>query len=300
MHSNSHEMGDKLMDKISKKYFQKLPTIPTLPIIAQEILMLVEDDFVTINKIKGIIENDPAISVRILTLANSAYYGFGGNVKTLRDAIFRIGFNNVRYLAVGISLITLFEETKNEKAARYEKIFIHSIATGFTTKFLAGKLSLHISDDILVMSILHDIGLLMMNRYLFEEYQKVHNLLNSSGDLLEAEKDVFGFTHPELGQWLAEEWNLPKSISNIILYHHQPSRAHEDLRHVAIVHIADYLASKHIMRTTPEDIGYACDSYALSLLDISEDDLEVFDVQIKSYSENRLSLSNMLMNPFAG
>jgi len=288
------------MDKLSKKYFQKLPTIPTLPIIAQEILMLVEDDFVTINKLKGIIENDPAISVRVLALANSAYYGIGCNVETLSDAIFRIGFNNVRYLAVGISLITLFEETKNEKAARYEKIFVHSMATGLVAKFLARKLSLRISDDILVVSILHDIGLLMMNRYLFEEYQKVHELLNSSGDLLKAEKDVFNFTHPELGQWLAEEWNLPRRISNIISYHHQPSSAHEDLTHLAVVHISDCLASKYIMRTTPEDIGYACDSYALSLLNMSENDLEAFDVQIKSYSENRVSLSNMLMNPFAG
>jgi len=278
---NNFPEGDSAMKNESLKVFvQKIPSLPTLPVIAQEILMLLDDDLVSVGKLEGIIENDPAISVRVLSLANSAFWGFNA-VKTLRDAIFRIGFNSVKYLAAGVSLMTLFDSGKHGKKD-YQKVFNHSVGTGFIAKLLSRELHTAVPEEILINGMLHDIGILVLNRYFQSSYAKVTDLVTGGEPLIEAERTVLDFTHAEIGSWLVEEWNLPGDIVATTLYHHEPGRSKKYKKQVAIVHLADFLTTRLVLGPMERDPRYPFDPDCLDTLGLSADDMGSLETLIKN------------------
>jgi HD-like signal output (HDOD) protein len=263
-----------------KDFVQKIPSLPTLPVIAQEVLLLLDDDLVSVGKLESIIENDPAISVRVLSLANSAFWGIQP-VGTLRDAIFRIGFNSVKYLAAGVSLMTLFDKGKHGRRD-YQRVFNHSVATGFIAKLLSRNLRLAVPDEILINGMLHDIGILVLSRYFQDSYSKVRDLVKSGKPLIEAEMTVLDFTHAEIGSWLAEEWKLPASIISSTLYHHEPLQAKKHVNQVAIVHLADFLTARIVLGPVEQDPQYPFDHACLDVLGMPESNLAFIESQIKS------------------
>src|SRR5512139_3028347 len=93
-----------------KQHVQQITQLPTIPVVAQEILKLVHDELTSVDKLDNIIENDPPITAKILSVANSAFFGYKTPTKNIHNAILRIGFNNVRDIALGVSLMTVFEE----------------------------------------------------------------------------------------------------------------------------------------------------------------------------------------------
>ena len=92
------------MNDSLKLQVEKITRLPTIPVIAQEIMALINDDLLSVNRLVKLIENDPAISSKILNVANSAFSGLAMPAKTLDNAIMRIGFDSIRNIALGISL----------------------------------------------------------------------------------------------------------------------------------------------------------------------------------------------------
>ncbi|UCD36439.1 MAG: HDOD domain-containing protein [Nitrospiraceae bacterium] len=264
-----------------KKTVVKIPSLPTLPSVAQDILMLVDDKTVSRGRLERIIERDPAISVRILSLANSAFWGTGGPVRSLDQAIFRIGFDSVKYLAVSVSVLTLFEVSSGKSRMHYQRMYNHSIATGFIAKRLARNLGLHCATEILMNGMLHDIGILVMNRYFSGLYQRVMESIRGGETLLAAEKEKFDFTHAEMGSWVAAEWHLHDSLVNTTLNHHVPSAASGDLKLAAVVHAADYLTNSVVLSPTIDDPGYSLDPACYEILGMSHRDFEDLESGLK-------------------
>lgn len=263
-----------------KNFVQKIPSLPTLPVIAQEILMLLDDDLVSLSKLENIIENDPAISVRVMSLANSAFWGVTP-VKTLKESIFRIGFNSVKYLALGVSLMTLFDNAKHNKAD-YQKIFNHSVAVGFMTKMLSVNLRLAVPDEILINGMLHDIGFLVINRFFPDSYSKILDTAKNGRSLIEAEKKHLDFTHAEIGSWLAEEWNLPDNIVYATRFHHEPFLSEKHSVQIAVVHLADFITARTVLSPIGYDPQYPFDPSCLNILRISDNDLKAIESKIKN------------------
>jgi putative nucleotidyltransferase with HDIG domain len=267
-----------------KEHVQKITKLPTIPVIAQEILSLTDDDLVSVKKLEKIVENDPAISAKILSVANSAYFGFKVPAKTLSSAIFRIGFNNVRNIALGISIMTVLGDDRHKKALNYQRVFNHSITVGLVSKAICKYLKLNFEEEIMIGGILHDIGFLVLNRYFSDIYQKVLHTFKSETSLLESEKMVFDFTHVDIGNWLAEKWNLPDNVMEATLYHHIPSYAKNNLKHIAVIHISDYITSQHILSVTEKNPYYPFDPSCLDILGITENHFEEIEVEIRKGS----------------
>lgn len=272
------------MNDSLKSHVEKITKIPTLPVIAQEVLALIDDDLVSINKLKKIVENDPAISSRLLSIANSAYYGFSAPVLTLDNAIFKVGFDVVKNVTIGIAIMTVLEGDKHKTAIHYERIFNHSISVGFISKLISKRFKLPIADEALICGLLHDIGLLILSRYFPERYQEVLLAIDKDKALHETERDVFDFTHADIGFWLAEKWNLPDTVRESIQHHHTPSAAQENLKHVAVTHIADYITSQNIIKAIDRIYSLSIEHSSLEILGISEDDLTEVMTETKNGS----------------
>jgi putative nucleotidyltransferase with HDIG domain len=272
------------MNNSLKLYVVKITKIPSLPAIAQEILAVIDDDLLSVNKLIKIIENDPAISSRVLRAANSVFFGLGTPVKILNDAIFRIGFDMVKNIAFGISIMTILDGERHQSALDYQRVFNHSVAVGLTAKLLSRRFRLTIQDEILICGLLHDLGLLILSRYFPEKYLEILNACERDDTLPDAERKVFDFTHADIGNWLAEKWNLPDIVLDTVLYHHTPSLAQNNLKHVAVVHIADYITSQNIIKSVERDYSHYLDHSCFDMLGISEDDLNDTVMEVKSGS----------------
>jgi putative nucleotidyltransferase with HDIG domain len=275
---------NEIMNKSLKAYVQKIKKLPTLPVIAQEVLTLVSNDSTSVSKIEKVVENDPAISAKILSVANSVFFGLKVRTKTLDSAILRIGFGNVKSIALGISLMTVLHDGDRGKVFDYKRIYNHSVTVGFIARFISKKIKLDFSEEIMMNGMLHDLGYLVMNKYFPEIYGNVMNLHEQGTPLLDAEKTILGFHHTDVGNWLAAQWNLPNNILDTTAYHHTPSHAKRNLKRVAVIHLADYITARKMLSPTEKDPQYPLDDAAFEALKITENDLREFEAEISSES----------------
>lgn len=268
------------MNESLKLYVQKIKKLPTLPVIAQEILSLVNNDLTSVSRIENVVENDPAISAKILSVANSVFFGTKTQTKTLDNAIMRIGFDNLKSIAMGISLMTVLQEGKSGNVVDYNRIYNHSVTVGFVARLISRKLKQDFSDEIMINGMLHDLGYLIMNKFFPEMYGEVIALFEKEGSLIEAEKRVLDFTHADIGHWLAEKWNLPKTVLDTTLYHHTPSLAKRNSKRVAVIHIADYITTRNLLSPMEKDPNYPFDYSSLDILKITEEDIRSFETEM--------------------
>jgi len=259
------------MTESLKQYVQKITQLPTIPVVAQEVLKFVHDEKTSVVKLENIIENDPALSAKILSVSNSAFFGYKTPTQTVHSAILRIGFNTVRDIAFGVSLMTVFEDKDRPGALDYQRVFNHSVTVGLIAQMISRDLKMGFSEEIFVNGILHDLGYLVLNKYFSETYMKVLEIFHKQVSLLEAEKTVMDFTHAEIGSWLAEKWNLPDDVIYTVRYHHTPLLATKKTKRVAIIHIADHMVSKGVFSAIQSDPHYPLERASLDLLGINED-----------------------------
>lgn len=270
------------MNESLKLQVEKITRLPTIPVIAQEIMALINDDMTSVNRLVKLIENDPAISSKILSVANSAFIGLAMPAKTLNNAIMRIGFDSIRNIALGISLITVLNNGKHQNLLDYNRVFNHSVAVGLIANLISKRFKFTGTDEILISGMLHDVGLLILSRYFPVKFMKVLDALKKGKSLSATEKEVMGFTHADMGSWLAEKWNLPDTVSDTVRHHHTPSLAQQNLKHISIVHIADYIVSICILRSTEQNSNSEYDPSSLEMLGMSKEDLKDITAEVKS------------------
>jgi HD-like signal output (HDOD) protein len=278
---------------------QRISKLPTIPAVAQEILSLINDEMAPMDKLEDVIGKDPIISAKILSYANSAFFGMGQPTTTVSGAISRIGLNNVKNIALGISLMTVFDSPRGGKILDYERIFKHSIAVGTIADFIMHRVFPNSGEKIFIDGILHDMGLLVLNRYFPELYSQVIMENKAGTPLIEAEMQIMGFTHAHIGMWLADKWNLPDGIAATILNHHTPALAttganaggrtptEAESRTIrektAVIHLSDYLISESFFAVTKKSPGYHLDPVALDIMRLSQKDMEELTARVTAY-----------------
>ncbi len=251
-------------------FVQKITKLPTIPVVAHEIISITNNDVVSVDKLEKIVSKDPAISAKIVGLSNAAFFGYQMPHADVASAIQKIGFNNVRNIALGISLMTIFGDDHLKLAYDYGRIYRHSIATGLVALRLARNLKIKTGDDFFVGAMLHDLGLLVLNSWFPDLYSKSSEAARERKNLLEAETLVLGFTHAEIGGWIADTWNLPDLVREVILHHHSPSDAEKYKGTVALIHLADHITSERFFSMAEQNIYCPLDPLALILLDITD------------------------------
>jgi len=266
------------MGDILKSYVQKVQELPTLPSTAHEILNLTVNPLLSIEQLQRIIERDPAISAKILSVANSAFFSYPVRITKIDDAIIRIGFNSVKSIAVGISILSFLNDGRT--SSDYRRLFNHCVTVSLTSRYIAKNLRLSISEDILIDGLLHDLGYMVLLRSFPTIFQKILSAHEQTGALLRAEKNILSYTHSDVGFWLADHWNLPETVLDATLYHHTPSLAKRNEQLLAVIHIADYIAAKNIYYPIEKNPNYPLDHGAFDILTISENDFKDMEESI--------------------
>lgn len=220
---------------------QKLKKIPTLSHTAEKILKMTSKETTHLDELVTIIENDPPIMSKVLSIANIVYLGNLKPITNIKDALFKIGFNTLKNIALSISIFSLFKYSK-EKEASYKRLFRHSIATASACQIIAEKYLKEMPEDNFTAGMLHDIGLFALYAIFYREFSEIEQLLTEGFSLKEAEKKVLGTTHGEIGKWLLDFWELPEIFRDVALYHDDnPDKSPLYKKNVALVQVANYI-----------------------------------------------------------
>ncbi len=218
-----------------------LAKLSTLPHLASKVMELVENPKTSASTLAKILSADQILTARILKLANSAYYGFPRKISTLNLAIVVLGFNALRDLVLSISIIDQFG-IEAEKNFRIEQFWRHALVVGRGARLLSRYVNYPVAGEVFVAGLLHDIGYPVMIQQFPDYFKDIFQYASEVNiPFHQAELQVLGFDHTQVGSWLAEGWNLPEKLVYAIRYHHTPERArlHHDL--VNIIHIADLI-----------------------------------------------------------
>lgn len=264
---------------------QKIPKLPTIPPVADRIIQLVNNKAAFIDAIVNTIETDAAISAKVISFSNAAFYRLGGPVTTIQDAVMKVGFDNVKSIALGISLLTIFKP-KNGEAGEYPNICRHCMAVGLIAKDITDHLNWRNHDDVFTTGLLHDLGLMVMNVFFPDIFDRIVKRFSTGLTFVESEKEVCGFTHGDVGAWLADKWNLPDSIYEVIRHHHSPSLAGPKPEVEAIVHLADILAAqKGFSPISLKGYEGPRDAAALKILHMDEQKISEIEARIEEIVE---------------
>jgi putative nucleotidyltransferase with HDIG domain len=258
-------------------FVQKITKLPTIPVIAHELLSLGETDAVSVDKLEEIVSKDPVIAAKIVGLSNAAFFGYKMTDTTISGAIQKIGFTNVKNVALGIALMTIFDNKHNKYASDYCRIYKHCIATGIVAVHLATNLKITACGDLFLCGMLHDIGLLLLNSYFPDLYFKTAEMSREHKNLIEAEIMVLEFTHADIGAWVADTWHLPDAVHEVILHHHTPSIAGKYKQNAALIHLADYITCKRFFCMVEQNSHCPVDPLTLFLLGMPEKNFD--DIQ---------------------
>ena len=216
----------------------------TLPDVFIRINQLVEDPDSTIDDITGAVSRDPSVTVRLLRVANSPFYGFSSTIETVSRAITLIGTSQIRNLALSTSVLRTFSGLPNELVSM-DNFWRHSLYCALAARILATQARKSDPEAVFTAGLLHDIGELVIFNRLPEQAKEALLLVLDSGDELpvyQAERQTMGFDHAQVGGELARQWHLPPLLQDCIACHHDIQQAQYCPRETAIVHIANILA----------------------------------------------------------
>ena len=225
-----------------KRITESIISLPTLPTVVSKMIQLVDNPKTSASSLARLIYTDQALTARMLKLANSAYYGLPREISTVNMAIVVMGFNTVKEMGLSLSVFEVFKGGSDDATFDISRFWQHSIGCGSAARMLARRLNYHLAGEAFVAGLLHDIGKAILRQYLAKEFADIIDKVSHQGiDLDQAEMEVVGTTHAQVGAWLAEKWNLPRIIVDAIAFHHTPCESHEDPVLVAMVNVANYL-----------------------------------------------------------
>ncbi|MGV3525644.1 MAG: HDOD domain-containing protein [Candidatus Sericytochromatia bacterium] len=215
----------------------EIDSLPTLPVIAGQVMQRLGDPDSSIQDIAELILKDQSMSVKILKLVNSAFYGFPKRIGTISHALSILGFETVRGLVLGISILDTFQVREFDLVRFWE----HSIRTASLTSFLAMKANYPRRDEAFTVGLIHDVGKLV---FMLKAPDQYHDVLERAAeiDLIRSETDILEMDHAFVGAQLAKAWNFPALYVQAIECHHQePIRPVDLLGLRELIYLANYL-----------------------------------------------------------
>ncbi|HFQ80616.1 MAG TPA: HDOD domain-containing protein [Desulfobacterales bacterium] len=218
-----------------KAALRETKNLPTLPGIVTKLTKMADDPDTTTEQMGKVISKDHILAAKLLKLVNSAFYGFPQRISSLSSAIILLGFNVVKSLIISASIFEVMEDQDVE-------LWEHSLGCAVAAGVVARRLEISEPEEISTAGLIHDLGKVAVKMEFSKEYQAVNRLMAERGIAMrEAEMEIMGINHAEVGGWLAKNWNLPIRLVEPISCHHTPEQAVNEPVSSAVVHFADIL-----------------------------------------------------------
>ncbi len=261
-----------LLDERLMSLVAQLHTLPSLPSLYFRIMDALASPDSSLEQIGGIIASDPSMTAKILQLVNSAFFGIARRISNPVEAVQFLGVGRVRSLVLSLHVFSCFDDVR-VKNFSIERVWKHSLSTGLVAQKIARmqKADRAFTDEAYVAGMLHDIGKVMLAASLPDLYEKAVNLaVDEKLPLGEAEREIFGVTHAQVGAYLLGLWGLPITIVEAVAFHHEPQMSGvKTFSPLTTVHVARAL-ERQLHEPEANAAEVAIDTEYLSELDLDD------------------------------
>ncbi len=259
-----------------EKIVDDVGELVSLPEVCIRVNELVDDPDSSTNEIGQVISQDPALTLRILKIANSPFYGASSQIETVSKAVAILGMKQIRDLVLATSATSVFAGLPNELVSMKD-FWRHSIFCAICARILSEEHKKGKGEALFISGLLHDIGqLAIFNKAPEQARQAIILSMEGSdeSDLYGHEVKIMGFDHTQVGGELVRKWKLPESIYECVRFHHEPLKAEKYPVETAMIHIANSIAVMAELDTIQESAAPAMEPVAWEIAGLSKDVIE--------------------------
>ncbi|PIQ26370.1 hypothetical protein COW36_14695 [bacterium (Candidatus Blackallbacteria) CG17_big_fil_post_rev_8_21_14_2_50_48_46] len=224
---------------------QETHTLPSIPEVANRLLEILQDPEASTPEISTLIERDPALSIKVLQLANSAMFAPASPVHSIERAIVLLGFNTVRFLITGVAVLQVAQKMPANDILTPENFWNSAFRGAVIAKYLAEIFNYSEPNEAYLAGLIREIGQIALIQCIYEKYLQVVEAARQAKIPVELkEKEILGFTHADVGALLVVKWNLDENLATAIAAYPFPSD-YPDLEKkflTALLSLADKLA----------------------------------------------------------
>jgi HD-like signal output (HDOD) protein len=222
---------------------QDIGRLVSLPQTTYTLLSLLMDEKTFPRDLQVVVEQDPALAAKVISLSNSSYYSLRRPVSTIERAINVIGFKELEFMAMGLGLSETFDLSQVPDGFDGQALWLHSLSVAWISRELALLTKAVDPSEAMITGLLHELGIIILVSKFPVQFQQIMELILAGMTFVEAES-ALGLRHDILGYLLAKNWGLPPVFQAGILYHHRPREAKEHGVITSMVALADSLAQK--------------------------------------------------------
>ena len=218
-------------------------TLPSLPTLYIEITQAANSEHSDAQTVARIIGKDMAMSAKLLKLVNSSFFGIGRRVSSIADAVALLGIVRLKTLVLSEHVFGQFAQKRQTSRFSIDQLWSHSYEVAEVARLIsrAEKQAGDRSDQAFTAGVLHDVGILLLASHYAQLFETVMEVVERDGrSQCEVERETFGVTHEEVGEYLLMLWGLPPRVVEAVALHHRPERlSYSGLCAVSCVHSAD-------------------------------------------------------------
>ena len=265
-------------------------TLPEIPSIVFELNEVIANPLSSAEDIAQVVHRSPSLTALLLKIVNSPFYGFPSKIDKISLAVTLIGTREISGLALGISVISLFNNIPKEILSMHS-FLRHSLACGIISRILAAHKGIPQTEQLFVSGLLHDLGRLILYSYFPEESLNILSRARSTNMLLYLqENDSLGCNHTHIVKQLLQQWKLPMVLENNVFFHHDPCEAPQPVPAI-LVHLADIMTNGLGIGTSGERFVPPLDNKAWDSLGLSP---SCFDIVVKQATHQFFALESIL------
>ena len=258
-----------------------IDTLRPIPPVAAQIMSLAENENSSLAEIADLIVHDPSITASILKICNAAHFGLSRRIESVQDAIVLLGLDQIVELVLLNATAENFRDEPDGYGLGEGELWKHAVISAYAAKRLAESHGF-VSQKHLIFTaaLLKDIGKLIMGRFVAFSYEKINILVHSKGySFNEAEKEVIGINHEELGARLGRKWRFGDKLVYMIRHHHMTDASARNSPETALVYLADMVCMMIGFGTGVDGLAYRFYGDVLDRMKLTEKDLQsvIFD-----------------------
>jgi len=245
-------MADEKTRNRLKHALANIDTLPAMPVTAQKLLALPLNTDAGEAQMLKLIGQDPQISAKLISLANSPVMGASRQLVKVADAAMLLGMTRVKSVAVGIASMSNLSKSPPGKYFKPQDLWLHSMTVAIVMRAIAGAMPRNTrpsEDQIFLAGLLHDIGFMALHHIDVAASDELHHqlALQQNRPILDVELETLGITHCYIGSQLARHWHLPDEIITVLGYHHPPyvEEAASENPLVRLVNLAEKIAPNY-------------------------------------------------------
>ncbi len=262
------------MTQVLDELLEEIKSVEPLPQVATRVMQLAAREDVVPSDLVAVIQTDAGVTAKVLKLCNSALYGFKREIASLPEAGNLLGTSTLVNLVLTSCAGRYFRNYGYADPEATLKLWEQSIATAFAANWLASRTRAVDRNRAYTVGLLENIGKLVLCRFAHEQEEELRNALANGKSLLEAEHDIFGLDHAEVGARLADKWDFPELLCDAIRFHHLPQIAQIDVAMAEVGHVAEMFVHRLKVGVSHAEPTYDWNSQALARCDIEATRLE--------------------------